>query len=104
AFLKSEPQLLEPVCDLEVLTPEDVMGDVMSDLQGRRSVVMGMGAQGTLQVIKVRTPLAELDRYSTTLRSLSQGRARFNQRLADYASVPYDVQARIARKFQEVEL
>ncbi len=104
AFLNSEPQLLEPVCDLEILMPEDVMGDVMSDLQSRRSIIMGIGTQGNLQMIKVRAPLAELDRYSTALRSLSQGRASFNQQLADYSPVPYEVQGRIARKFQELEL
>ncbi len=103
AFMKSEPQLLEPVCELRVLIPEDVMGDVMSDLQTRRTIIQGMGTQGNLQMLNVRTPLAELDRYSTTLRSLSQGRASFSQRLSDYAPVPFDVQERIARKFQELE-
>lgn len=104
AFMKSEPQLLEPICDLEILMPEEVMGDVMSDLQTRRSIIMGMDSKGSLQVIRARTPLAELDRYSTTLRSLSQGRASFTQRFADYTPVPYEVQQNIARKFQELEV
>ncbi len=103
AFMKSEPQLLEPVCDLEIRMPEEVMGDVMSDLQTRRSIVMGMDSKGNLQLIRVLTPLAELDRYSTALRSLSQGRASFTQRFADYTPVPGEVQVGIARKFQEVE-
>jgi elongation factor G len=103
AFLKAEPQLLEPIFELEVFMPEEVMGDVMSDLQTRRSIITGMDSKGSLQVIKARTPLAELDRYSTRLRSLSQGRASFNQRFADYTPVPYEVQQNIAKQRQEVE-
>ena len=104
AFLKAEPQLLEPMCDLEILMPEEVMGDVMSDLQTRRSLITGMDSKGNLQMIKARTPLAELDRYSTTLRSLSQGRARFTQRFAEYVPVPYEVQQNIAKQFHELEM
>lgn len=104
AFMRAEPQLLEPICDLEIVMPEEVMGDVMSDLQTRRSLIMGMDAKGNFQVIRARTPLAELDRYSTTLRSLSQGRASFTQRFADYTPVPYEVQQNVARQFHEVEV
>ena len=104
AFLKAEPQLLEPICDLEIVMPEEVMGDVMSDLQTRRSLIMGMDTKGNFQVIKARTPLAELDRYSTTLRSLSQGRASFTQRFADYTPVPHEVQQSVAKQFQEAEV
>ncbi len=104
AFLKSEPQLLEPIYDLEVMLPEDVMGEVMGDLQTRRSMIMGMDSRGNYQVIKARTPLAELDRYSTTLRSLTQGRARFTQRFADFAPVPFDVQQKLAKLTNEVEM
>lgn len=103
AFMKAEPQLLEPIMDLEIVMPEEVMGDVMSDLQTRRSLIMGMDTKGNFQVIKARTPLAELDRYSTTLRSLSQGRASFTQRFADYSPVPFEVQQNVAKHFQEVE-
>src|SRR5690606_16022888 len=104
AFLKAEPLLLEPVCDLEIVMPEDVMGDVMSDLQTRRSIIIGMDTRGNLQMIKARTPLAELDRYSTSLRSLSQGRASFTQRFAEYVPVPYEVQQSVAKQSQEVEM
>ncbi|MEO5602651.1 MAG: elongation factor G [Cyclobacteriaceae bacterium] len=104
AFMKAEPQLLEPIYDLEILLPEEVMGEVMSDLQTRRSIIMGMDNEGKFQVIKARTPLAELDRYSTTLRSLSQGRARFTQRFADYVPVPYEVQQQVAKQFHELEV
>lgn len=103
AFLKSEPQLLEPIYDLEILLPEDVMGEVMGDLQTRRSLIMGMDSKGSYQVIRARTPLAELDRYSTSLRSLTQGRASFTQRFADFVPVPSDLQQRLAKELQTVE-
>ncbi|HEX5171032.1 MAG TPA: elongation factor G [Cyclobacteriaceae bacterium] len=104
AFMKAEPQLLEPLYDLSVNVPEEMMGDVMSDLQTRRSLILGMDAKGNHQVIKARTPLVELDRYSTTLRSLSQGRATFAQRFAEYSPMAYDLQQKLAKEFQEVEL
>lgn len=101
AFMKAEPLLLEPIYDLEVLVPEEIMGEVMSDLQTRRAIITGMDSRGKNQVIKARVPLAEIDRYSTTLRSLSQGRANFNQKFAEYAQVPYEVQQRLAKELQE---
>ena len=104
AFLKSEPQLLEPIYDLEVMLPEDVMGEVMGDLQTRRSLIMGMDSKGNYQIIKARTPLAELDRYSTTLRSLSQGRARFTQKFAEFAPVPFEIQQKLAKQTSELEM
>jgi elongation factor G len=104
AFMKAEPLLLEPIYDLEVSAPSDVMGEVMGDLQVRRSIIMGMDNNGAYQIIKARTPLAELDRYSTTLRSLSQGRARFMQQFADFAPVPFDLQQKLSKQTQELEL
>ena len=104
AFLRSEPQLLEPIYDLEVMLPEDVMGEVMGDLQTRRSLIMGMDSKGNYQIIRARTPLAELDRYSTTLRSLSQGRARFTQKFAEFAAVPFEIQQKLAKQISEVEM
>jgi elongation factor G len=103
AFLKAEPQLLEPIYDMEIMVPEEIMGDVMGDLQTRRALIMGVDTKGNHQVIKARTPLAELDRYSTTLRSLSQGRASFSQKFADFVPVPFEVQQKLARELQEVE-
>ncbi|MBS1681286.1 MAG: elongation factor G [Bacteroidetes bacterium] len=103
AFLKAEPQLLEPICDLEVKVPEEIMGDVMGDLQTRRALIMGIDTNGNYQVIRARAPLAELDKYSTALRSLSQGRAAFTQRLSDFAPVPFDLQQKLA-KAAEVEV
>src|SRR5688572_5853327 len=104
AFMKSEPQLLEPIYDLEIMLPEDVMGEVMGDLQTRRSLIMGMDTKENFQIIKARTPLAELDRYSTTLRSLSQGRANFTQHFAEFATVPYDLQSKLEKQAHEVAL
>lgn len=104
AFMKAEPQLLEPIYDLEVVLPEEMMGEVMGDLQTRRSLIMGMDTKGKNQVIKARTPLAELDRYSTTLRSLSQGRASFSQKFAEFAPVPFDIQQKLAKELHEVEM
>jgi elongation factor G len=104
AFMKSEPQLLEPIYDLEIMVPEDVMGEVMGDLQTRRSLIMGMDNKENFQVIKAKTPLSELDRYSTTLRSLSQGRAGFKQQFAEFATVPFDLQNKLEKQAHEVAL
>ena len=103
AFMRAEPQLLEPICDLEVLVPEEMMGDVMGDLQTRRSLIVGIDAKGPYQVINAKTPLAELNKYSTTLRSLSQGRASFNQKFAEYTPVPYEIQQKLAKQMQVEE-
>lgn len=100
AFMQAEPQLLEPICDLEVVVPEEIMGDVMGDLQTRRSMIMGIDTKGNYQVIKARTPLAELNKYSTSLRSLSQGRASFSQKFAEYVSVPFEIQQKLAKQTQ----
>lgn len=104
AFMNAEPTLMEPLYDLEIQLPEEIMGEVMGDLQTRRSIIMGIDSNGNDQVIKARTPLAELDRYSTTLRSLSQGRASFIQRFAEFAQVPFDVQQKLAKQVQEAEV
>jgi elongation factor G len=103
AFMQAEPQLLEPIYDLEVMVPEEIMGDVMGDLQTRRSLIMGIDTKGHYQVIKARTPLAELNKYSTSLRSLSQGRASFSQRYAEYVPVPFEIQQKLAKQLQVEE-
>ncbi|MDD5570288.1 MAG: elongation factor G, partial [Bacteroidales bacterium] len=73
AFKNAGPKILEPIYDVEVIVPSDRMGDVMTDLQGRRAIVMGMEGEGNYQKIKVRAPLAEMNKYSTTLSSLTSG-------------------------------
>jgi elongation factor G len=95
---------MEPIYDLEILVPEEIMGEVMGDLQTRRSLIMGIDSKGNYQIIKARTPLAELDRYSTTLRSLSQGRASFSQKFAEFAQVPFEIQQKLAKELHEVEM
>jgi elongation factor G len=104
AFMKAEPQVLEPICDLEVIVPEEMIGDVMGDLQTRRSLIVGIDSQDNYQVIKAKTPLAELNKYSTTLRSLSQGKASFSQKVAEYVAVPYEIQQKLAKQTQVAEL
>ena len=103
AFRAADPQLLEPIYDLEVFVPEELMGDVMTDLQTRRSVIMGMDSKGKYQVIKAKTPLAELDKYTTSLRSITQGRANFTQKFAEYSAVPFDIQQKLANAYAEME-
>ena len=103
AFTNADPQILEPIYDLEVVVPEELMGDVMTDLQGRRSIIQGMEAKGAYQIIKARTPLAELDRYTTTLRSITQGRANFSTSFSDYSPVPYDIQQNLMATYSQQE-
>jgi elongation factor G len=104
AFANADPQLMEPIHEIEVRMPADLMGDVMTDLQGRRSIVMGMDSQGRYQIIKALTPLAELDRYSTTLRSLTQGRGTFTERFHAYQPVPAELQHKLVSQHKEEEV
>jgi len=99
AFQQADPKVLEPVYDLEVIVPEEQMGDVMSDLQTRRAIIIGMDGQGAYQVIKAKVPLAELDKYSTSLRSMTQGKASFTTKFAEYALVPGDLQKKLAEEY-----
>ncbi len=103
AFTQADPQLMEPVHELNVRVPAELMGEVMTDLQGRRSVVMGVEGSGRYQVIRTLTPLSELDRYSTTLRSLTQGRGTFSAKFHAYQPVPQDLQHRLVNSHQEEE-
>jgi len=103
AFIEADPQILEPIYDLEVLVPEELMGEVMTDLQTRRAIIMGMDTKGHYQVIKAKTPLSELDRYSTSLRSITQGRASFHSKFAEYSSVPGEIQKKLTEEYTEVE-
>ncbi|MBK5286159.1 MAG: elongation factor G, partial [Bacteroidia bacterium] len=103
AFHNADPKILEPIYDVEVLVPEELMGDVVTDLQSRRTIIMGMDARGGYQVIKAKTPLAELDKYSTALRSITQGRGSFTGKFADYAPVPVDIQKKLAEEYGKME-
>jgi len=85
---RAQPVLLEPMMDVEVVTPSDYMGDVMGDLSSRRGKIGGMEQRGDAQVIKAQVPLSEMFGYSTTLRSMSQGRAVYSMQFAHYEEVP----------------
>ncbi len=95
AFNKSAPQLLEPIYNLEILCSDSVMGDVIGDLQTRRAIIQGMESEGHYQKIKAKVPLAELYQYSSSLRSLSQGRAKFTRSFAEYNPASPDIQHKI---------
>ncbi|MBN1198203.1 MAG: elongation factor G [Bacteroidales bacterium] len=103
AFKNAGPKILEPVYDVEVIVPEEKMGEVMTDLQGRRALIMGMDSEGNYQKIKARVPLAEMNRYSTALSSLTSGRATYNMKFAEYVQVPADVQDKLLKAYEEEE-
>jgi elongation factor G len=103
AFTLADPQLMEPIQELEVRVPADLMGDVMTDLQGRRSIVLGVDSSGRYQIIRSLTPLAELDRYSTTLRSLTQGRGTYSERFHAYQAMPSELQHKLVSGYNEEE-
>jgi elongation factor G len=104
AFLKARPILLEPIYNITVTVPEEYMGDVMGDLSSRRGRINGMDTDGHFQIIRAEVPLAELDRYATTLRSMTQGKGLHTQKFDRYEEVPGDLMARIveaAKKARE---
>ncbi|MCD4745730.1 MAG: elongation factor G [Bacteroidales bacterium] len=97
AFKEAAPKILEPIYDLEIIVPEDKMGNVMTDLQSRRAIIMGMEG-GT---IKARVPLAEMNKYSTALSSLTSGRASYEMKFLEYAQVPNDIQSALLKTYEE---
>lgn len=101
AFRNAGPKILEPIYDLEVYVPSDYMGDVMSDLQGRRAIIMGMDAEAGYQKLTAKIPLKELSNYSVALSSLTGGRASFNAKFASYELVPNDIQTKLIAKHEE---
>jgi len=103
AFHLADPKILEPIYEVEVMVPEELMGDVVTDLQTRRSIIMGMDAKGNYQIIKARTPLSELDKYSTSLRSITQGRGSYTGRFAEYSPVPGEIQKKLAETYKKTE-
>jgi len=106
AVLNSKPILLEPIYDVEIKVPEECMGDVMGDLSSRRGKILGMESRGQFQVIKAKVPLAELDRYATTLRSITSGRGIFARSFSHYEPMPKELEAKVieeARKARQKE-
>jgi elongation factor G len=103
AFKIAGPKILEPVYDVEIMVPSDRMGDVISDLQGRRGMVLGMSSEKRFEVIKAKVPLAEMNKYSTALSSITGGRAMYSMKFAEYAQVPGDVQDSVIKAYSEEE-
>lgn len=101
AFREANPKVLEPVYDVEVFVPADVMGDVMSDLQGRRAVIMGMSSESGFEKISARVPLKEMSSYSTSLSSITGGRSSFSMKFSSYELVPGDVQEKLLKEYAE---
>ncbi len=101
AFRNANPKVLEPVYDVEVMVPADVMGDVMSDLQGRRAIIMGMSSEKGFEKIIAKVPLKEMASYSTALSSITGGRSSFTMKFASYELVPGDVQEKLLRDYAE---
>ena len=100
AFKEAGPKLLEPVYDVEVLAPSDRLGDVMSDLQGRRAIIMGMQSEKGFEKLSAKIPLKELSSYSTSLSSLSGGRASFTMKFSAYELVPMDIQDKLLKEYE----
>lgn len=101
AFREANPKVLEPVYDVEVFVPADVMGDVMSDLQGRRALIMGMSSENGFEKISAKVPLKEMSSYSTALSSITGGRSSFTMKFASYELVPGDVQEKLLKEYAE---
>jgi len=101
AFRNANPKVLEPVYDVEVFVPADVMGDVMSDLQGRRAIIMGMSSENGFEKITAKVPLKEMSSYSTALSSITGGRSSFTMKFASYELVPGDVQDKLLKEYAE---
>ena len=100
AFKEAGPKILEPINDVEVFVPGDKMGDVMSDLQGRRGMIMGMTSEAGYEKLSAKVPQKEMASYSTALSSLTGGRASFIQKFASYELVPTDVQQNLIKAYE----
>ncbi|HQW11359.1 MAG TPA: elongation factor G [Saprospiraceae bacterium] len=103
AFKNADPRLMEPINNLEVLVPEDMVGEVMSDLQTRRAIITGMDSDGHYQKISARLPLAEMTDYSSALRSITQGRAKFSTEFYEYNDAPPEVQKNLVSSHSDRE-
>ena len=103
AFRNAGPKIMEPIYSVEVLTPSEYMGSVMSDLQNRRAMIMGMDHDKGFDRLQARVPLAELYRYSTTLSSLTSGAATYTMRFECYEQVPADVQDKLLKAYTDTD-
>jgi len=100
AFQEAKPVLLEPIYEVKVTVPEENLGDVMGDLSGRRGKILGVETQGSLQVVRALVPLAEMWRYSTQLRSLTQGRGMHERTFSHYEETPREVMEKVVAEAQ----
>ena len=100
AFKNAGPKILEPIYDVEVLVPSDKMGDVMSDLQGRRAIIMGMSSEKGFEKISAKVPLKEMASYSTSLSSITGGRSSFTMKYSSYELVPSDIQEKLLKAYE----
>ena len=100
AFRNAGPKILEPIYDVQVFVPSDKMGDVMSDLQNRRAIILGMESDKDIEVLNAKVPLKEMSSYSITLSSITGGRASFNMKFASYELVPTDVQDKLLKEYE----
>lgn len=100
AFRNAGPKILEPIYDVTVSVPSDKMGDVMSDLQGRRAMIMGMESERGIEILNAKVPLKEMSNYSISLSSLTGGRASFTMKFANYELVPSDVQDKLLKEYE----
>ena len=103
AFRNAGPKIMEPIYNVEVLTPSEYMGSVMSDLQNRRAMIMGMESDKGFDRLNARVPLAELYRYSTSLSSLTSGAATYTMQFASYEQVPADVQDKLLKAYTDTD-
>lgn len=102
AFQQADPQILEPIYHVEVLCPEDITGSVIGDLQTRRAIVEGMDSEGHFTKVVARVPLAEMHDYSSSLRSITQGRAKFRMSFQDYTVVPFEIQKQLQEEYSKL--
>jgi len=101
AFQQADPQLMEPIYKVEVLCPDDLTGAVMGDLQSRRAIVEGIDSEGHFQKVIAKVPLAEMDGYSSSLRSITQGRAKFKMSYLGYEAVPFELQRKLIDEYSK---
>ena len=100
---EASPVLLEPIMNVEVVVPEEYLGDVMGDFNSRRGKIMGIDSRGRLQVVKAQVPLAEMFRYAIILRSMTSGRGNFTMEFSHYEEVPHDIAKKIIAQAQVEE-
>jgi elongation factor G len=100
-FKKADPKVLEPIYNVKIRVPEEFVGDIMSDLPTRRALILGIDAEGRYQTVNAKMPMAELDKYATALRSMTQARASFTSEFDEYQLVPANVQQELIEKYQK---